>query len=250
MNKESYLKRINYTGSLEPTLDLLKKLQKKHLFAVPFENLDIHTPVAINLDVDRIYEKIVKNNRGGFCYELNGLFYELLISLGFKARRISARVYNGDDKYSPEFDHFTIIVNIDNVDYLCDVGFGEFIYEALKIDLGKIQIDSGGSYLLDRHKDGYLRVSKVENGEPKPEFIFKDIRRDLDEFEAMCEYHQTSPDSHFMKKRLISRPTENGRITLAGNELKVREGNNVSTKELKSESEFEYELWENFKIKI
>ena len=250
MNKEKYLNRINYTGSLEPTLDLLKKLQKNHLFTVPFENLDIHNKVTIKLDIDRIYEKIVKNNRGGFCYELNGLFYELLISLDFKARRISARVYNEDNKYSPEFDHFTIIVNIDNVDYLCDVGFGEFIYEALKLDLGKIQIDPGGSYLLDSYKDGYLRISKVENGDPKPEFIFKDIERELDEFKAMCEYHQTNPDSHFMKKRLISRPTENGRITLSGNELKIREGNNVIVKGLNSESEFENELWENFKIKM
>ena len=116
-------------------------------------------------------------------------FYELLISLDFKARRISARVYNEDNKYSPEFDHFTIIVNIDNVDYLCDVGFGEFIYEALKLDLGKIQIDPGGSYLLDSYKDGYLRISKVENGDPKPEFIFKDIERELDEFKAMKMKH-------------------------------------------------------------
>ena len=94
MDKGKYLDRIKYSGGLEPSLDLLKKLQKNHLLNIPFENLDIHFKVAIKLNIDRIYEKIVQNNRGGFCYEINGLFYELLRSIGFKAKRISARVYN------------------------------------------------------------------------------------------------------------------------------------------------------------
>ena len=87
-----YLQRINYSGDLIPTFDRLCKLQKIHLLNIPFENLDIHYGNKIVLDVDKIYNKIINRRRGGFCYELNGLFFTLLKSLGFDAKRISARV--------------------------------------------------------------------------------------------------------------------------------------------------------------
>jgi len=250
MDKEKYLYRIKYSGELEPNLDLLKKLQKSHLLNVPFENLDIHNHTPIILNIDRIYEKIVQNNRGGFCYELNGLFYELLRSLGFKAKRISARVYNKDIGYSPEFDHFTIIVKIGKADYLTDVGFGEFIFEPLELQLGKIQNDERGCYSIDTYKDDYLRVNKIEDGTSTPEFIFKKIERELVEYKEMCEYHQSNPNSHFMKKRLISLPTENGRITISGNTLKVTENKKVIENEIENEAEFEKELWDKFKVTI
>lgn len=72
-----YLKRINYSGDLNPNLDLLKKLQYHHLMNIPFENLDIHNKSRIQLNIDRMFEKIVVQKRGGFCYELNGLFHDL-----------------------------------------------------------------------------------------------------------------------------------------------------------------------------
>ena len=250
MDKEKYLDRIKYTGGLKPNLNLLKRLQKNHLLNIPFENLDIHNKVPIELNIDRIYEKIVQNNRGGFCYELNGLFYELLHSLGFRVKRISARVYNKDNGYSPEFDHFTIIAKIGNADYLTDVGFGEFIFEPIELKLGKIQNDDRGRYLFDIYEDGYLRVNKIEDGTSTPEFIFKKVERELVEYKEMCEYHQSNPNSHFMKKRLISLPTINGRITISGNILKVTENKKVIEKELENETEFEKALWDKFKITI
>lgn len=249
-NREKYLDRINYLGSLEPNLVVLKKLQKNHLLTVPFENLDIHYQTPIELNIDRIYEKIVQNNRGGFCYELNGLFYELLLSLGFNAKRVSARVFKKDNEYSPEFDHFAIIVKIGTTEYLTDVGFGEFIFEPLELQFGKIQKDQRASYLIDKHTNGYLQVTRIENGQAVPEFIFKNVGRELKEYTEMCEYHQSNPNSHFMKKRLISIPTENGRITISGNTLKIKENNNMSEKELKNETEFKQVLWEYFKIAL
>ena len=249
-NQQNYLDRIKYSGSLVPDLELLQKLQKKHLLNVPFENLDIHYHIPIELNIDRIYEKIVLNNRGGFCYELNGLFYELLLSLGFNVKRISARVYKKESNYSPEFDHFAIVVKIGSNEYLTDVGFGEFIFKPLELQFGKIQKDQRGSFLIDNYRDEYLRVSKIENGVSTPEYIFKSLERELDEYEGMCEYHQSNPNSHFMKKRLISLPTESGRITITGNILKIKGKNSETQKKLKKETEFEKELWYNFKIAL
>ena len=101
-----YLARI---GLEEPSavagVGRLKLLQRQHLLNVPFENLDIHSKQAIVLDTEKFYRKIVNNNRGGFCYELNGLFNELLRELGFETRILSARVAKGNGEFNPEYDH-------------------------------------------------------------------------------------------------------------------------------------------------
>lgn len=250
MNKEHYLNRINYSGSLEPNLNTLKRLQKLHLLNIPFENLDIHNNVSISLSIDKIFDKIVNQNRGGFCYELNGLFYELLIVLGFDAIRVSARVYDPNKGYGKEFDHFSIIVTINNTKYLTDVGFGEFTFEPLEIQLGIIQNDERGNYLIDNYENKYFRVNKVQKEQLTSEYIFSETARTFLEFEEMCIYHQTSPDSHFTRKRLITLPTENGRITISGNTLKIKEFDLMTEILLKNETEFKNELLKKFKVKI
>jgi len=170
--------------------------------------------------------------------------------LNFNAKRISARVYNKDNGYSPEFDHFTIIVKIEGTEYLTDVGFGEFIFEPLKLQLGIVQNDERGSYVIDKYNDEFFRVNKITNGEYTPEFIFKNIEKEFIEYAEMCEYHQSNPKSHFMKKRLISIPTEKGRITISDNTLKIKENNSITEKELKNKMEFIDELWNSFKVKL
>lgn len=249
-NKEKYLQRINYSGNLEPNLNTLKKLQRHHLLNVPFENLDIHSNVPIELSIEKILDKVVNQNRGGFCYELNGLFYELLKAIGFDVKMVSARVYDQDKGYGKEYDHLAVIVKIDSFEYLTDVGFGEFTFEPLKLRLGFIQKDERGDYEIDKYENGYLKVSKIENKRQTPEYIFKNKKRELKEFEEMCDYHQTSPNSHFKSKRLISLPTENGRITITGNNLKIKELDLTTEMPLKDEAEFEKELWNKFKVKI
>ena len=250
MNKEQYLKRIGYSGEVDPNIELLSELQKAHLLNVPFENLDIHNKRAINLDINKIYKKVVENKRGGFCYELNGLFYELLLSLKFNAKRISARVYSKEGNYSPEFDHLAIIVKIGNIEYLSDVGFGEFSIKPLKLELGKIQFDERNNYVIEKHDESNFRVSRLEDEKLIPEYIFKNLAHDLSDFNEMCTYHQTSPHSSFMKKRLISMATENGRITITGETLKISQNDLVIEKILKNEMEFKEELWNRFTINL
>ena len=81
LDVERYLQRIDYSGPTVPTLETLSALHQAHLLAVPFENLDIHLGRAIVLDEEALYDKIVERRRGGFCYELNGLFAALLRAL-------------------------------------------------------------------------------------------------------------------------------------------------------------------------
>src|ERR1700761_5800644 len=104
MDVEGYLRRIEYDGPRDPSPMTLRDLHRQHLFTVPFENLDIPLGTPIRLDPDRLYQKIVVRRRGGFCYEPNGLFGELLTALGFRVHMLSARVRHEAGGFGPEFD--------------------------------------------------------------------------------------------------------------------------------------------------
>ncbi len=214
MNADAYFSRIGL-GESELSLDSksLRILQRSHLLAVPFENLDIYWKRPITIDTAKFYDKIVGERRGGFCYELNGLFNELLLSLGFKTRLISAHVFNGT-VHGPEFDHAAIFVTIGDDEYLADVGFGDFTAEPLRFVLDEDQQDDGGTFVIRRFENEYLEVAKRDSGEWKSQYIFKDISRNLSEFTEMCDFQQYSPESHFTKGKLCSLMTKDGRKTL------------------------------------
>ena len=253
MGKEKYLERIKYKETTLPGFELLKALQQLHLLHIPFENLDIHLGIPIELSTGKIFDKIVNKKRGGFCYELNGLFYSLLISMDFDARVISARVYNTTEKkYSPAYDHLAIIVSIDKMDYLVDVGFGEFTFSPLKIKPGKIQEDQRGKFKIVKHDGDWLQVNKASGNEWIPEYIFTLQGRQFSEFEAMCQYHQTSPQSHFTKNKICSILTNNGngRISITNNRLKITNGEQVKEEAINDAAEFEKYLWKYFEMKL
>ena len=98
MEIDAYLGRIGYSGPRTPTAETLRQLHRAHMFAVPFENLDIPLGNPIALSLPAFYAKIVERRRGGFCYELNGLFGWLLEQLGFRIVRLSAGVYGGGQR--------------------------------------------------------------------------------------------------------------------------------------------------------
>jgi N-hydroxyarylamine O-acetyltransferase len=215
MNQEKYLNRIGIDETNFPlNIETLTILQRKHLLKVPFENLDIHWKRPIILDNTKFYEKIVNQKRGGFCYELNGLFYELLTKLGFSCKIISAGVCGRDGKFGPEYDHLAILTKIENLEYLVDVGFGDFSATPLRFELETEQKDANGTFLIRKFDDEYFEVVKKEGEIWQSEYIFKDSARDLSEFTEMCNFHQTSPASHFTRGKLCSIMTENGRKTL------------------------------------
>ena len=114
VNVDRYLARIGYAGSREPSLATLTGLQAAHLFAVPFENLHVFHRVGVRVDIDWSYDKIVEQRRGGWCYELNGCFAELLARLGFDVDRLSCRTFDAaTGGLSADFDHLALLVRVD-----------------------------------------------------------------------------------------------------------------------------------------
>jgi len=238
MTVRGYLKRIGVEPDhLEPNEEVLRILQRKHLLTIPFENLDIHWKRPIVLDLDKLHFKIVRDRRGGFCYELNGLFNSLLVSHGFQTRLISARVFNGTG-HGPEYDHAAIIVTIGEDEYLADVGFGDFTVEPLRYSLGAEQQDPAGIFVIRRFDDEYIEVAKREEGGWKSEYIFKDLACDLSEFAGMCDFQQFSPESHFTQGKVCSILTETGRKTLTDKKFIFTEDGEKTETLINSEEEF------------
>jgi N-hydroxyarylamine O-acetyltransferase len=248
MNTKEYLARI---GVDEFSFDEegLRRLQRQHLLTVPFENLDIHWGRKIVLDVDAFYRKIVGERRGGFCYELNASFGALLNGLGFPVRMVSARVYDGKASFGPEFDHMALIVSIGEVEYLADVGFGAFTAEPLRFGPDHEQRDKTGIFAIRRWDDGYFEVAKKEDHGWDSEYIFKPFGRSLGEFAEMCEFQQTSPESHFTQGKVCSIMTDTGRKTLTDKKFMVTTGAGKKESGVGSEAEFDEILEREFGIK-
>ena len=202
LSVENYLKRISFQGEIQTNQRTLVALHRNHILNIPFENLDIHYGRKIILDLNRIEQKVIANRRGGFCYELNGLFGALLSQLGYDVRLISARVY-GKEKFGRELDHLILLVKLDE-DWLVDVGFGENFIEPIQIAVGKAQCDPTGVYKITTYDSTYLQLkSDMDGSGYSPKYLFSLAERQYEDFTEMCEYHQTSPESGFTLK---SRP--------------------------------------------
>lgn len=242
MDIERYLSRIAFIGEIEPTLDALKRLQRAHSLNIPFENIDIQYGIPINLDISALFDKIVEERRGGFCFELNGLFHQLLLAFGFDARLISAQVYSRDGKLGMPFDHMAIVVKLDKDEFLVDVGYGEFAIEPLKIVLNEPLWDLRGRFIIEKHSINQLFVAKLDHAKKKIEYVFDLQGHQLSDFEEMCMYHQTSPNSTFTQRKLITLPLNNGRITLTGEKFIHKVGNRTKIESIRDEDEFQQKL--------
>jgi N-hydroxyarylamine O-acetyltransferase len=219
---EAYLRRIRYQGQLAPDAATLWALHVAHLEIVPFENFDIHLGRPIVLDEDGLFDKIVTRRRGGFCYELNGLFSALLRELGFRVTRLSAGVMRADDSFGPDFDHMTLMVELEDR-WLADVGFGDSFREPLRLDDRGEQVQDGRVYQIrhDTQSGIMLRLNGGTSGGNG--YRFSLIPRGLADYAEMCRYHQTSPESPFTQRRICSLFTPHGRITLSDFRLIVTE---------------------------
>jgi N-hydroxyarylamine O-acetyltransferase len=231
----AYLARIGYAGPIEPNADVLRSIHRAHMWAVPFENLDISLKRPIVCNEERFLQKIVNERRGGFCYELNGAFAALLRALGFDVNLLSARVPRGEAGDGPEFDHLALLLNLEEP-WLADVGFGDSFLEPLRLTPGIEQEQAMGRFRIQPRSHGELVMQRLDaNGGWKAQYVFSLQPRALSDFAEMCHYHQTSPESHFTQKRICSLATSQGRITLSENTLIVTRDGKREERSLKEE---------------
>ncbi len=222
MDFDAYLRRIEYDGARQPSVSSLRALHRQHLFTVPFENLDVQLATPIRLELPLLYDKIVTRRRGGFCYELNGLFCELLTTMGFQVQMFSARVRRDDGGFGPEFDHMLLKVELEEP-WLVDVGFGDSFVDPIVFRDGGADQLNGHRYSVIRSGDEWQLLREDEKGQV-PLYRFRDVPRQLSDYAPMCQFHQTSPESGFTQRWICSKATPDGRITLTNKRLIITRG--------------------------
>jgi N-hydroxyarylamine O-acetyltransferase len=214
---------------------------------VPFENLDISLSRWIEIEDEVSIRKIVDGHRGGFCYELNGAFSALLRAVGFHVILLSARVARQNGGEGPEFDHLALRVDLDEP-WLADVGFGDSFAEPLRLQPNLEQQQDVGTFRI-RHVAQSLTLERRQADDSwRPEYSFTLAPRQIGEFRDRCHFHQTSPESSFTQKRICSRLTPEGRITLSGLNLIVTNHGHREERTLGSEEEWRSALRQYFEI--
>jgi N-hydroxyarylamine O-acetyltransferase len=240
----AYLDRIGYAGTPAPDAETLRGLVQAHLYAVPFENLDI-VPLGrpIDLAPDALFDKIVRRRRGGFCYEVNGLFARLLRQLGYDVTLLTAQWSAEGGGLSPIFDHMVLLVQCpgDAVHWLVDVAAGRSSTTRplrLELDVHQFLPELDGTFRFAEFDD-YLRLETLSpEGEWTHVYSFTLIPREFSDFYDCCAYHQINPDSHFTQAALCSMATPDGRVTVSKNQLITTINGVREERALRDEAEF------------
>jgi N-hydroxyarylamine O-acetyltransferase len=249
---DSYLRRIGSKGVHEPDGASLRALHRAHLLAVPFENLDIHLGRPIELSEQSLHRKIVGAGRGGFCYELNGLFAALLREVGFDVSMLSAGVMGVEGDFGPPFDHLTLeVADAAGSRWLVDVGFGEGFMEPVPFEVGREDGQDTGTYRIDVDDGEYVLWRRTPGAEAfEAQYRFPPDGHALADFEAMCRYHQTSPESSFPRQRVCSLALPDGRVTLTDATLIVTHQRRRSEQPIEDDDAYRAALREQFGIEL
>jgi N-hydroxyarylamine O-acetyltransferase len=147
------------------------------------------------------------------------LFAALLRALGFAVTMLSAEVARGGGQFSPAFDHMALMVTLEER-WLADVGFGDSFVEPLLLDTTSEQIQGDESFRIVS-EDSYRVLLQRVGDEWEAKYRFTLAPHEFVDYDEMCRFHQTSPQSHFTQNRICSRATPAGRITLSGMRLIV-----------------------------
>ena len=253
MEAAAYLTRIQYSEPTRPDVQMLHRLQHAHLLTVPFENLDIGQNRLIRLDLDSLWQKIVIQRRGGFCYELNGMFAWLLKQLGYEVAYLNARVFNRQGELGIEFDHLALLVRVPGeiTRWLVDVGFGDSFNEPLNFEERGEQVQGLRAYRLEESSNGYITWQKDYDGTWERQYFF-DLQPRIfpDEYESACLYHQTSPRSSFTRSSMISRATPEGRVSLEEGRLILTADGRRTERVFENNAEYHLLLKQYFDITL
>ena len=219
---ETYLKRIRYSGPVSLSGETLSQLQKAHIAAIPYENIDILNNIPLSVNPQIIYKKVIENQRGGFCFELNGIFSELLESLGFKVTSYLSRFLLNRSEDIPIPTHRVLKVECVDGVYIADVGtFVDAPRVALRFEKEVVQSDGFRSYVYreDTALGQVLYQQDLETGEMKRFYSFMECPYYHDDFALPSFYTEKHPDSRFAKEFMISTKTDEEYFALYGNKL-------------------------------
>lgn len=245
---EAYLERIGYFQKPDTSEETLKDLHMAHTMSVPFENLDVFYKKPVLLDEASLFEKIVNKRRGGYCFEMNGIFSIALKKIGFRVTDLLARV-NIDGINFTAKTHQALMVEAGGKNWLADVGFGnDGILAPLLLEKDMEHVQFAHTYRITGHPEFGLELQKKAGEAWNRLYVFKRDKCRPEDFIMSNHFTSTFPESFFIMMRMCTMPTKEGRITLTDKEFKITENGNVSIKPINGDDEFNALLKEYFKI--
>ncbi len=218
MELDAYLNRIGLSERPPATLAGLRALHRAHLRAVPYENLDVQLGRPVTIERAPIFDKIVRRRRGGWCYEMNGLFGWALGELGFTLNRATGAVtINGAREGIG--NHLVLKVELDEGPFLADVGLSHGPLDPFPITAGGFEA-GGFSYRVERLDPDWWRFHNHPLAGP-PAFDFNLDPADEDLFATRCAELQTAEWSPFVQNLICARFTDKGVRVLLGRVLRT-----------------------------
>lgn len=212
----AYLERIGAEGLVEVSAANLAKLQKAHMFAVPYENFDLWTGVPCQLDYDNLYCKIVARRRGGYCFELNGLFGRLLKDLGYEVEEYFGRWLKDEPLKVPARRHRILKVTVEGREFIADVGVGQRTFlTPLEFVHDKVQNREGVDYRIVKNELGESVVEFLSDGKWIAFYSFDCAPQQPIDFTYVHYFCANDPASVFKNNLFVHLPNEKGRSSIA-----------------------------------
>ncbi len=215
LDLQTYLKRLGYSSAPPPNLETLRELQLRHTAEFPFETLSTMLRTPVHVDPPRVQDKLLRQGRGGYCFELNRLFLLLLQALGFEARGLTGRVViGGPEDAQTARTHMLVLVTLDGVRYIADVGVGSMVPTGpLLLDSEAQQATPHEPYRLSL-VDGTYTLRALMDGSWRAMYLF-DLQTVADiDYRVANWYVSTHPDSPFLGQLFVARTGPRLRKTL------------------------------------
>ncbi|HEY7741541.1 MAG TPA: arylamine N-acetyltransferase [Burkholderiales bacterium] len=233
---DAYLRRIGYSGGLQPLPAVLEALHLAHATHIPFENLDILLGRPIRLDLASLQGKLVAGGRGGYCFEQNLLFSAVLQRLGFAVTRYAARVIYPSGRTVPR-THIVLLVDVEGASWLADVGFGlEGLLRPVPFGSGAEARQYGRTYRVVE-ANGEWMLQSLRNGAWKDLYAFLLAPQLAVDFEPANHYSATHPDSRFVRTLTVQLPTPEVCYRLRNRELVLDRGAGITRRVLADDEE-------------
>lgn len=250
INLPAYLARTGYQGPLAATAETLRGLHRAQACTIPFENLDVHLNRTIGLDAASLSRKLLEERRGGYCYELNGLFRLVLQQLGFAVSCHVGRNLIAGAPLRPRA-HQILLVHLAGQRWLADLGFGSNgLLEPIPLEVDTEFAQGIDRYRLRAVEPHSYHLQLLLLGEWQTLYVFALDEGQPSDYNMMNYYYSKAPDSPFRQQRITTRATPEGRISLLDHELKIRTAAGVSTRTLPDEAAYYEALRTHFGVEL
>lgn len=250
---KAYFERIGYRGEPGTNLETLKELHRLHTRHIPFENINSFLGLPVKLDIPTLQEKMVFKRRGGYCFEQNVFFMEVLRSLGFTVRGLAGRVlWDKPEDEITRRTHMLLLIYLNNINYIADVGFGAMTLTGpIRLEPGVEQSTPHESFRCEKPEEGVYFLQAYVKNTWKTLYRFGMGLEFLIDYEMANWFLSNYPESHFTTNLMVSRTDEGIRYTLHNKDLNVYRLNGENTHEqLHSPDEIKNKLEEVFDIDI